>query len=221
MPTPARWQAEFPDGANLVEHGAYAVFLAPLEATVTGRRLGVLGVAWDHEPEFDADDLAVVTAFAQQAGQALERILLHDSERIVRNRFQLLAALGARLDEEIELRDRIEAFLDVVVPGFAVSTRVQLVDESDPDAPPLVLYATRDRQSEIRPVDDPDDAELELVALPLVAQGGDFGSVTFGRTGFSPGDHVLAIELSRRLANASGERACSTCANARSPRRCS
>ena len=143
-----------------------------------------------------------MTAFAQQAGQALERILLHDSERIVRNRFQLLAALGARLDEEIELRDRIEAFLDVVVPGFAVSTRVQLVDESDPDAPPLVLYATRDRQSEIQPVDDPDDAELELVALPLVAQGGDFGSVTFGRTGFSPGDHVLAIELSRRLANA-------------------
>ena len=29
-----------------------------------------------------------------------------------------------------------------------------------------------------------------------------FGSVTFGRAAFSPGDHVLAIELSPRLANA-------------------
>jgi serine/threonine-protein kinase RsbW len=202
LPSPAEWRAEFPEGANLVEHGAYAAFLAPLEATVTGRRLGVLGVAWDHEPEFDADDLAIVTAFAQQAGQALERILLHDSERIVRDRFQLLAALGARLDEEIEVHDRIEAFLDVVVPGFATSARVQLVDESDPDAPPLVLAATRDRESEVRANGDLDRGELELVALPLVAQGGGFGSVTFGRASFSPGDHVLAIELSRRLANA-------------------
>ena len=146
-----------PTARTWSEHGAYAAFLAPLEATVTGRRLGVLGVAWDHEPEFDADDLAVVTAFAQQAGQALERILLHDSERVVRDRFQLLAALGARLDEEIELRDRIEAFLDVVVPGFAVSTRVQLVDESDPTHRRSSCTRPATAESEIRPVDDPAD----------------------------------------------------------------
>jgi hypothetical protein len=65
-----------------------------------------------------------------------------------------------------------------------------------------VLEASRDAENGA-PADGtaPDDG-LELVALPLVAQGGAFGSVTFGRAGFSPGDHVLAIELSRRLANA-------------------
>jgi serine/threonine-protein kinase RsbW len=190
LPTRDEWEAEYPSGANLVAHGARAVFVTPLEATVSGRRLGILGVAWDHAPKFGPDDLTVVTVFAQQAAQALERILLHDSERIVRDRFQLLAALGSRLDEEIELPHRIGAFLDVVVPGFAVSARVQLADDADPDAPENSFAAGRE------------EAALELVALPLVSQRGVFGSVTFGRYDFTSGDHVLAIELSRRLANA-------------------
>ncbi|MGH8979344.1 MAG: ATP-binding SpoIIE family protein phosphatase, partial [Acidimicrobiia bacterium] len=170
--------------------GARAAFLAPLETPVSSRRLGILGVTWDHEPNLDADDRAVITVFAQQAAQALERIVLHDSERIVRDRFQLLAALGARLDEEIELPDRIAAFLEVVVPGFAAAAQVELVDESDEDAQPLVVTAGTAGDT------------LEVVTLPLVAQGGVFGTVTFHRPAYSPGDHVLAIELSRRLANA-------------------
>jgi anti-sigma regulatory factor (Ser/Thr protein kinase)/GAF domain-containing protein len=190
LPTREQWEADFPAGANLVTFGARAAFVAPLEATVTNRRLGVLGVAWDHEPQFDANDRAVVTAFAQQAAQALERILLHDSERIVRDRFQLLAELGARLDEEIELPDRITAFLDVVVPGFAAAARVELVDADDAEAPPLVAEAGEMARG------------LDAVKLPLVAQRGVFGNVTFRRYAYSPGDHVLAIELSRRLASA-------------------
>jgi serine phosphatase RsbU (regulator of sigma subunit)/anti-sigma regulatory factor (Ser/Thr protein kinase) len=190
LPTRAAWQAQYPLGANLVEQGAHATFIAPLEATITRRRLGILGVAFDHEPSFDADDIAIVTAFSQQAAQALERIVLHDSERILRERFQLLAALGSRLDEEIELNARIEAFLDVVVPAFATSTQVQLSETAGDDA----LHARREGEATT--------IELEQIKLPLVAHGGIFGSVTFERSEFSAGDHVLSIELSRRLANA-------------------
>ena len=134
LPTRDAWTSQYPQGAFLVEHGARAAFVAPLEAAVTGRRLGILGVVFANEPQLEPDDLAVVTAFAQQAAQALERIVLYDSERLLRERFQLLAALGARLDEEMNLRDRIGAFLEVVVPGFAASARVDLAGAEPADA---------------------------------------------------------------------------------------
>jgi serine/threonine-protein kinase RsbW len=194
LPTRAEWETTYPFGSHLVEHGARATFVAPLEATVTGRRLGILGVAFDHEPDLDDEDLAIVTAFTHQAAQALERILLHDSERILRERFQLLAALGSRLDQEIELDARIEAFLDVVVPEFATFAHVDLEPDDDAGADPVVRVAREGGLAGSSP--------LSLVTLPLVAHGGSFGSVTFGRPEFTTGDHALAIELCRRLANA-------------------
>jgi serine/threonine-protein kinase RsbW len=189
LPTRDAWTSQYPQGAFLVENGARAAFVAPLEAAVTGRRLGILGVVFAKEPQLDPDDLAVVTAFAQQAAQALERIVLYDSERILRERFQLLATLGARLDEEMNPRDRIAAFLEVVVPRFAASARVDLAGGEPARALTLGCAPAGT------------DA-LEFVQLPLVARGEPFGSVTFGRVTFSAGDHVLAVELCRRLANA-------------------
>ena len=115
--------------------------------------------------------------------------MLHDSERLLRERFQILAALGARLDEEIEPLARMETFLDVVVPSFASASEVEFERES---SEPL----RADRAA------FPDTASLELLRLPLVARGESFGSVTFARPDFSAGDHVLATELARRLANA-------------------
>ena len=112
----------------------------------------------------------------------------------MRERFQLLAALGATR-RELELRDRIEAFLDVVVPGFAVS-RASSSSTSRTPTNPLVLQASAMPRTVRRPtVRCATTAWTRRAAL--VAQGGVFGSVTFGRASFSPGDHVLAIELSR------------------------
>ena len=189
LPTRRAWRSAYPFGSFLIDHGARAVFVAPLEAAVTGRRLGILGVVFSYEPQLDEQDLGVVTAFAHQAAEALERIMLHDSERLLRERFQILAALGARLDEEIEPLARMETFLDVVVPSFASASEVEFERES---SEPL----RADRAA------FPDTASLELLRLPLVAQGESFGSVTFARPDFSAGDHVLATELARRLANA-------------------
>jgi serine/threonine-protein kinase RsbW len=192
LPTQEEWQRRYPFGAHLVHHGARATFCAPLETTTSGRRLGVLGVAFDHEPDLDTDDLELVIAFTQHAAQALERTLLLDSERALRSRFQVLAALGSRLDEEIEPRARIEAFLDAVVPGFATLAYVDLEQDDDHDAPLRVA-----REDGLRA-----PTPIELVTLPLATHNETFGSVTFGRPAFTTGDHALATELGRRLANA-------------------
>jgi serine phosphatase RsbU (regulator of sigma subunit)/anti-sigma regulatory factor (Ser/Thr protein kinase) len=189
LPTRDAWRARYRDGANLVEAGAASTFVVPLEAEVTGRRIGVLGVVFDRESALDADDLSVVGAFAQQAAQTLDRILLHDSERAMRERFELLATLSVRLDDVIEPEDRIGAFLDVVVPGFAAVARVDL-DEDE-------LHA--ERADPARRANESTD-QLVLTRVPLVAHGGPFGSVTFGRDEFSSGDHALCVELTRRFA---------------------
>jgi serine phosphatase RsbU (regulator of sigma subunit)/anti-sigma regulatory factor (Ser/Thr protein kinase) len=187
LPTREQWTSQYPNGAILVAHGARAAFVAPLEAEVTGRRLGILGVVFERESTFDPDDVTVMTAFAQQAAQALDRILLHDSERLMREQFQLLAALSDRLAEEIELNARVDAFLDVVVPAFALFSEVEV--GGDGDARP----ARTSRNGQMS------ETHLELVQMPLVSHGEAFGSVTFGRPRYSSGDQRLADELARRL----------------------
>ena len=76
-----------------------------------------------------------------------------------------------------------------MVPGFAASARVDLAGAEPADA----LTVGQEPAG---------GGALEFVQLPLVARGEPFGSVRFGRLAFSAGDHVLAVELCRRLANA-------------------
>jgi PAS domain S-box-containing protein len=127
VPTRAEWERDYPEGSNLVQDGGRAALAVPLQ-TPAGRARGVLGLLWDHEPALTDDDLALVAAFAQQATGVFYRIVLLDRERRSRERFELLAALGARLDEAPGVAARVEAFCDVVVPAFADFAFVELED---------------------------------------------------------------------------------------------
>ncbi|HEX5094706.1 MAG TPA: SpoIIE family protein phosphatase [Acidimicrobiia bacterium] len=184
------WQRQYPE-SKMFEAGARAVLAIPL-ASATGGVLGVLGVAFDHEAYLTEDDRDLVTAFTQQAAQALERVMLYQIQLDVRDRLALLASLGGRLDDSIEIEERVETFLSVVVPRFAGIASVELVATEEYTSP----------LREERVADGMDVAELELMTVPLVARGEVFGVVSFGRAQFTETDRDLARELVRRLAGA-------------------
>lgn len=139
VPTLAEWRQKYPDGMRIVEHGAQAALVVPLEHARSNRCFGVLGLLWDHEPDLTPGDLALVATFGKQATEGLERTVLLDSERRARERFELLAQLGDRLDAEIGVEPRVAAFLDVVVPQFADFALVDI--QSGPQHPEPALYA--------------------------------------------------------------------------------
>jgi PAS domain S-box-containing protein len=127
---PDEWQAAYPDGANMIRDGARAALATPLVG-ITGRKLGILGLIFTRELQLDDEDLGLVTSFAQQAAQALERIVLFETEQRTRSRFELLAEVGTRLEVAIGLRARINAFLDTVIPKFSNGALVELIGPHD------------------------------------------------------------------------------------------
>jgi serine/threonine-protein kinase RsbW len=133
--TRAEWETQFPEGANMIALGARAALTVPLEVPRTGECMGVLGLLWDHEPALTSNDLALVATFAKQATESLDRIVLLDSERRARERFELLAELGTRVDEEITLDGRLRTFLDLVVPSFADFALVDVQLGEDEELP--------------------------------------------------------------------------------------
>ncbi|MGQ0824595.1 MAG: SpoIIE family protein phosphatase [Actinomycetota bacterium] len=130
LANPREWIQAYPDGANMVGDGARAALATPLVGAA-GRKLGILGLVFTREVELTDEDLALVTTFAHQAAQALDRIVLLEAERRARNRYEMLAEVGTRLDEVMGLRARVNAFLDMVVPGFAQGALVELVGEHE------------------------------------------------------------------------------------------
>ena len=139
VPSRAAWEKQFPEGANMIAFGARAALTVPLEVPRTGECVGVLGLLWDHEPALSANDLALVATFAKQATESLDRVVLLDSERRARERFELLAELGTRVDEEMTLDGRVRAFLDLVVPSFADFALVDVHPGEDEQVP--AVYA--------------------------------------------------------------------------------
>jgi PAS domain S-box-containing protein len=148
VPTREQWLREYPDGAHLVSDDARAVLSAPLDVGRTDRCLGVLGMLWDHEPDLTSGDLALVATFAQQATEALERVILLDAERHARERFELLAQLGDRVDAQMGIEGRIGAFFDLIVPDFADLALVELRDDSDSDDAPALYVRHTDPEKE-------------------------------------------------------------------------
>lgn len=187
LPTADDWKREYPDGSQMVDDGARAALAVPLALGDGGRPLGILGLVFDHDVYLSPDDFALVTSFAQQAAQALERVMLQDLQRVARERFELLATLGARLDEEIGLHARVEAFLDAIVPSFTDTAAVELHGD---DGTPTLRVARRTEAT---------TAEW-ATSVPLAARGDRFGTVFLSSRGAA--DLDLAVELARRLATA-------------------
>jgi PAS domain S-box-containing protein len=87
--------------ARAREEGQQALVAIPLVAR--GRRLGALGLVWAETREFDLEERAFVLAVAEQCALALDRALLHESER------------NARADAE-----RARALLDALLENAPV-----------------------------------------------------------------------------------------------------
>jgi PAS domain S-box-containing protein len=66
----------------LAENGAGAMASLPL--VVAGRVLGVIGINWAEDRQFDADETAFLDSLAHQCAQALERARLYEDERRAR-----------------------------------------------------------------------------------------------------------------------------------------
>jgi GAF domain-containing protein/anti-sigma regulatory factor (Ser/Thr protein kinase) len=148
VPTRDEWSREYPDGSHLVQHGASAVLTVPLEGARTNRCLGVLAMLWEHEPELSSSEIALVATFAQQATEALDRIMLLDAERHAREQFEMLARLGDRVDAQIGLDARVRAFFELIIPEFADIALVELQGDPESDEPPMVYVRHVDPEHE-------------------------------------------------------------------------
>jgi PAS domain S-box-containing protein len=139
VPKRDQWERDYPEGSNLVGLGASAALSVPLRLARSGECLGVLGLLWDHEPDISNNDLTLVATFAQQATEALDRIMLLDSERRGREQFELLARLGDRVDEEMGIAARVNAFADIAVPEFVDFCLVEVSPEVEGDNPTVFV----------------------------------------------------------------------------------
>ena len=100
------FEREFPDGARLAEyaHGALAVPLLAEERVV-----GSMGFPFDSPGSIDVELVALAQLAAALGGQALERSLLYDRERSLREGLDRIARLAPRFAGE-----RTEAVMEAV-----------------------------------------------------------------------------------------------------------
>ena len=83
FPNAATRLATYPHLADiLAEHGAGAVASIPMRAGAGV--LGVIGINWSDEHEFDASETAFLESLAQQCAQAIERARLYQEEKRAR-----------------------------------------------------------------------------------------------------------------------------------------
>jgi GAF domain-containing protein/anti-sigma regulatory factor (Ser/Thr protein kinase) len=120
---PAEWVRRFPESRALPDAGARSVLAVTLDAD---RPLGALVLVFSDDLPLNADDVALVEAFASQAGQALERARALDAERTNRAQLQLLASLGSELESSTTIAGRIEAFARTILPDFADMMQIEL-----------------------------------------------------------------------------------------------
>lgn len=100
--------------------------LAILPLEVDGRTLGVLCLASASLTEFQRDERVFLVSFTQLVAQALERGRLYRAEQLVAQRAGFLSALGRALDEKVELRERAQHLVDMLVPEYADFATVEL-----------------------------------------------------------------------------------------------
>jgi signal transduction histidine kinase len=99
------YSALYPEAARVsreMNSPMRAAVCLPLEAE--GRIIGVLGISFDHEQRFSAEDRAMITALTQQCAQALERARLYGEA-------QELAAVNERQRLARDLHDAVSQTL--------------------------------------------------------------------------------------------------------------
>jgi serine phosphatase RsbU (regulator of sigma subunit) len=113
LPDVARRNGRFPDVAGNMPHDHASVAL-PL---VAGDAVGAIGLTFGEPRTFGAEEVAFMSALADQCALALERARLHDAERRERKRSAFLAVLSGALAQSLNFERTLAKVVRLVVNG--------------------------------------------------------------------------------------------------------
>lgn len=106
--------------------GPTSTRLAILPLTADDRTFGVLCLASSSLATFDRDEQLFLVSFAQLVAQALERGRLLRAERQAAERALFLSTLSRSLDEAVQLAERAQRVVDMLVPGHADFATIEI-----------------------------------------------------------------------------------------------
>lgn len=195
--------ADFPlIGADVVGAGRHAIAALPLR--VGGRTAGALGISFDQPQPFDAAQRRFLEAVAAECAAALERVQLHDAERLLRARLEFLLeasrSIAAARDPDAVLRRAATAAAGVLADGVlawitdGVEMRRRASAGVVPDRPESLPSTADDpvaaaaRRNDVVPIRD--GPGIVGVALPLEVDG-DVAGVLELRGGPASGGDAL------------------------------
>jgi GAF domain-containing protein/anti-sigma regulatory factor (Ser/Thr protein kinase) len=121
-------RGSLPPGASLLGEPVEGLLATPISGR--GRRIGVIGLRFDRELSFSADELRFVEALAQEAGEALERARMFEAEQRALKRAARLQEVTARLARAVTTEDAARAILRGATAGVgADSAAIALVSD--------------------------------------------------------------------------------------------
>jgi PAS domain S-box-containing protein len=123
---PVRAEVDLPPSVDPAIHGPLSAHLAPLR--LEGRFIGVLGLCWNGAPPDEAEQLALLAAFADQCAQALDRARLWEIERRTVRRQRFLAEASRQLAATLDVDASTARLAELCVPGLADACTVALFD---------------------------------------------------------------------------------------------
>ena len=123
-------------GSSLLGEPVEALLATPISGR--GRRIGVIGLRFDHEHSFSADELRFVEALAQEAGEALERARMFEAEQRALKRAARLQEVTARLARAVTTEDAARAILRGATAGVGADSAAIALASDDGSALRLV-----------------------------------------------------------------------------------
>jgi len=118
-----------PPGSSLLGEPMDALLATPISGR--GRRIGVLGLRFDHEHAFSPDELRFVEALAQEAGEALERARMFEAEQRALKRAARLQEVTARLARAVTTEDAARAILRGATAGVGADSAAIALSSDD------------------------------------------------------------------------------------------
>lgn len=109
-----------PPGSSLLGEPVEALLATPISGR--GRRIGVIGLRFDHEHAFSPDELRFVEALAQETGEALERARMFEAEQRALKRAARLQEVTARLARAVTTEDAARAILRGATAGVGADS---------------------------------------------------------------------------------------------------
>jgi GAF domain-containing protein/anti-sigma regulatory factor (Ser/Thr protein kinase) len=109
-----------PPGPSLLGEPVEALLATPVSGR--GRRIGVIGLRFDHKHSFSPDELRFVEALAQEAGEALERARMFEAEQRALKRAARLQEVTARLARAVTTEDAARAILRGATGGVGADS---------------------------------------------------------------------------------------------------